>query len=288
MSSDFDTLLDQCLARLQTGESLDTILREYPDDAARLRPLLEVATRVYTLPAPRARSFAYTAARQRMLAAVDERSAQPRLGFWAALLPDFNFLRQLPGLSSIPAQVFNLAVIALLIIGLAWVFSSLDLDGNPAGKQTPTVTLTPTGSPTPTESLPTSTPTVPTPSTETPSPLIFPTLSVTTSVTITPSPTSFPTLPLFTPSPSPTSHNNGIEPTQPQPQTPTLTPTVPPPYPPPPTETPPVEPTATPTEGPTVTLIPENTFTPLPEVTATLPIPDTPTSTPTMTSSPNP
>lgn len=259
MSPDFDTLLDQCLARLQNGESVETILREFPDHAAHLRPLLEVATRVSSLPAPRARSFAYNAARQRMLNAVDDLPVQSRPRFWPAFLPDFSFLRQ------IPAQAFNLALIALLIIGLAWIFSSLDLDGNPAGKQTPTTTpletLTPTGSPTlsPTLTrtelvLQTATPTFPFSST----------LSTTITTTVTLTPTGFPTLPRFTPTPTSTPRNNGDEPTPtitptPTEAIPTPTPTDTFPYPPPVTDTPTPEPTATPTE----TSTPEPTSTPL-------------------------
>ena len=85
MSSDFDTLLDECLARLQNGESVDRILQDHPDHAARLRPLIEVATRVYTLPAPHARSAAFLNARQQMLTAVDEQANRPRPTIWQRL-----------------------------------------------------------------------------------------------------------------------------------------------------------------------------------------------------------
>lgn len=275
--TDFETLLDQCVTRLQTGESLDRILMDHPDHATRLRALLEVVARVSTLPAPRARPTAYTAARQRMVAALDARKNSPRPTRWQRLFAiprlDFSFLRELP------ANMMNLALIALLIISLVWLFSSLDLDPEPAAEQTPTPTSV--VSPTPPETpVPTGTASLIPPATQTLT--VSTTLrgadALSSTVTLTPSATSTPIFITRTPTPTPTRDKEEEEPTlTPLPtatetETPTSTPaptsTSEPPYPPPETATPtptltPTEPNPTPTETPVLSDEPP-TLTPTP------------------------
>lgn len=68
---DFDTILDDCLARVRAGESLETCLADYPDLASQLRPLLVTAAGLQSLGAPVARSEAFATGRQRMLDAVE-------------------------------------------------------------------------------------------------------------------------------------------------------------------------------------------------------------------------
>jgi hypothetical protein len=47
-SHDFDTILDECLERVFSGESVDTCLAAYPDEADELRPLLETVLEART------------------------------------------------------------------------------------------------------------------------------------------------------------------------------------------------------------------------------------------------
>ena len=69
MAADFEAVLDECLARIESGESAETCLRAYPALADELRPLLAMARGLRTVPAPRARPEAVAAGKQRVLAA---------------------------------------------------------------------------------------------------------------------------------------------------------------------------------------------------------------------------
>ena len=84
MNPDLDPALDDCLAMLHTGASVDECLVVYPAQAAALRPLLELASAVHGLPAPQARPAAVQTNRARMMAAVAAR--QPSVNR-AAVLP---------------------------------------------------------------------------------------------------------------------------------------------------------------------------------------------------------
>jgi uncharacterized membrane protein (DUF485 family) len=42
MINDFDRILDECIDRINRGESIDSCLANYPDLAEQLRPLLEI------------------------------------------------------------------------------------------------------------------------------------------------------------------------------------------------------------------------------------------------------
>jgi hypothetical protein len=46
MADNFDQLLDKCLDRIAAGEEIDSVLSDYPSDAARLRPLLQTMVRM--------------------------------------------------------------------------------------------------------------------------------------------------------------------------------------------------------------------------------------------------
>jgi hypothetical protein len=76
MSREIEVILDECLAWLAAGASLDSCLARYPDRAEELRPLLELTLAVRATPAPQARPAAVHAGRQRMLktAAAKQRS----------------------------------------------------------------------------------------------------------------------------------------------------------------------------------------------------------------------
>ncbi|HUF54293.1 MAG TPA: DUF5666 domain-containing protein [Dehalococcoidia bacterium] len=50
MINRYDAILDECLASLRAGESLDDCLARYPKHASRLRPVLSLATRVQSSP----------------------------------------------------------------------------------------------------------------------------------------------------------------------------------------------------------------------------------------------
>jgi hypothetical protein len=72
---DFATILDDCLERIATGESLQSCLERYPGYAAELQPLLEVAILMRAAPPPLTE-----AARQRGRAAMQRAAATVHSG----------------------------------------------------------------------------------------------------------------------------------------------------------------------------------------------------------------
>ena len=74
MKHDVDSALDDCLALLQSGQAtLDECLARYPDLAADLRPLLEMATEVSHVPLPASSPAAFAAGKRRMLQTLAEK-----------------------------------------------------------------------------------------------------------------------------------------------------------------------------------------------------------------------
>src|SRR3712207_777527 len=73
----FEAVLDQCLERIAAGDSIEACLRDFPQHAAALGPLLEAAARLHALDLPTLSRPAHNAARARAHAAfVAQRSAR--------------------------------------------------------------------------------------------------------------------------------------------------------------------------------------------------------------------
>lgn len=85
MSSEIEVILDDCLAWLAAGASLDSCLARYPDHVEELRPLLEMTLAVRSTPTPQARSATVRVGRQRMLmaAAAKQRSQAVSKSFFS-------------------------------------------------------------------------------------------------------------------------------------------------------------------------------------------------------------
>jgi hypothetical protein len=83
MGRDFQSILDECLKELETGQSLDAILARYPEQADELRPLLLTAQNLKAMPIARPRSHVQQAGWQRFLgeAIALRRARQPRPAF---------------------------------------------------------------------------------------------------------------------------------------------------------------------------------------------------------------
>lgn len=58
----FQSILDECIAALEQGETVEACLERYPKHAPRLRPLLQLAARVRQIPPAKARPWAQTTA----------------------------------------------------------------------------------------------------------------------------------------------------------------------------------------------------------------------------------
>jgi len=67
VGQNFQTILDECLKELETGQPLDAILARYPEEADQLRPLLVAAQNLKAMPIARPRSHVQEAGWQRFL-----------------------------------------------------------------------------------------------------------------------------------------------------------------------------------------------------------------------------
>jgi len=123
MQRDVDGTLDECLALLQSGQAtLDECLARYPDQAAQLRLLLEMAIEIRRLPPPLSSPAAFEAGKNRMLQALVEKKRRqetssnlsPRIAKWIDTL--FRG-RQRP---TVPkrAPAFQLALTAAVVLVL--------------------------------------------------------------------------------------------------------------------------------------------------------------------------
>ncbi len=79
MNRKFETVLDECLDRIQAGATVEACLARFPEHAEALHPLLRMASAVRAVPPPRPDPAAVYAGRQGMLRAVTERNARQPL-----------------------------------------------------------------------------------------------------------------------------------------------------------------------------------------------------------------
>ncbi len=83
MASDFEQILDQCIDRVNRGESPEACATDYPQYASRLEPLLQTMSQTQQTYVFTPSSDAKREARQKLLAAM-EKQAQP--SFWQKVL----------------------------------------------------------------------------------------------------------------------------------------------------------------------------------------------------------
>jgi hypothetical protein len=99
MGRNFQTILDECLRELETGQSLDAILARYPEEADELRPLLLTAQNLKAMPIARPRSHVQQAGWQRFLgqaiALRRARQRRPALSLWRPLAAAASFVLML-------------------------------------------------------------------------------------------------------------------------------------------------------------------------------------------------
>ena len=77
MKSDFELILEECLAQMRSGKAIEECLSAHPDQAKKLRPLLQAAAHVWEIPIPHARPEAVQAGRERLLAGANLRNLSP-------------------------------------------------------------------------------------------------------------------------------------------------------------------------------------------------------------------
>ncbi len=115
MSKDLDTLLDKCIDRINSGESLEECLASYPEQAKELEPLLRAVWDFRDACSPIPKPTARTVARQRLDAAL----VSSDKGAWK------RERRPVPlfGWSRVWAAVAIALVLALIGFGLQWVLT---------------------------------------------------------------------------------------------------------------------------------------------------------------------
>lgn len=176
----FDAFND-CIDRLNTGQSLDDCLRAHPQHADRLLPLLETAILVQRAQ-PAVPPGAKMRVRQQVMGSAPRRAMRVR------------FAR--PGLVLTAASVLVVGfVVAMFLLTSRGTGPLLRTEPLPTGTHTPTVTLTqsPTATATPsTMASPSASPTATRTGTATPTPSRTPTATSPPSPTATPSPTPSP------------------------------------------------------------------------------------------------
>jgi hypothetical protein len=120
MTDNLDALLDECIDRINTGESLEECLASYPEHAERLEPLLRSILDIRATCSPMPSPAAKAAARQRLYAALAE--GEKPLKLRGALMPSLT-----------KPRAWAVAVILSLLAIIAGISSwALVLGGAPA------------------------------------------------------------------------------------------------------------------------------------------------------------
>ncbi len=119
MRHDLDVALDQCLAWMREGMDLRTCLDRYPEYAAELRPLLEVAVDVVRVRVPASPFEARAAGQQRMLAAMAQKQERRARAHPVVLFLRQTFWSMLPGRPGSLRPAWQLAAVMLTVVLLA-------------------------------------------------------------------------------------------------------------------------------------------------------------------------
>lgn len=122
MSRDLENVLDDCLAQLHAGASVEECLASHPKHAEALRPLLSMASAVRDVPAPRPSPAAFYANQQRMLEtaqakAVGQQTPRPPIFGW--VVPDWLSLGGLFNRPLIRATMTMAVLILVMALGTA-------------------------------------------------------------------------------------------------------------------------------------------------------------------------
>jgi hypothetical protein len=133
MRHDLDAALDQCLTWLRTGMDIESCLGRYPEYAAELRPLLELAVDLARVRVPASAVGVRAAGQRRMVAILAQK--QQRL---ARVHPAARFARQMlwslvPGRPGSLRSAWQLAAVMLTILFLAsgWMTVAASADSLP-------------------------------------------------------------------------------------------------------------------------------------------------------------
>jgi len=93
MKPDFDTILDECIRRVEAGEDLAACLADYPEFSDELEPLLNLVQEMHALPAPQGSPTAALAGQERMLAKLDD-AQESQTSLWESWIAMFALISQ--------------------------------------------------------------------------------------------------------------------------------------------------------------------------------------------------
>jgi hypothetical protein len=119
MRHELDAALDQCLAWMREGMDLKTCLDRYPEYAAELRPLLEVAVDVVRVRVPASPIEARADGQRRMLAVMAQKQERLARTHPATLLVKRIFASLLPGKPGSLRPAWQLAAVMLMVVLIA-------------------------------------------------------------------------------------------------------------------------------------------------------------------------
>jgi hypothetical protein len=128
MKGDIDSILDDCLK--QSGATVEESVANYLDEAAILRPLLEIALEVQRLDPPQMSPVAFAAGKQLMLAALAEKRRRQALSRspWSRVAEQMvSLFRREGGLTvrwGRPVLIGALATVTVFVWVLAWGLGS--------------------------------------------------------------------------------------------------------------------------------------------------------------------
>lgn len=134
MSADFEIILDECLAQLKKGESLDAGLGDHSAMADELRPLLALAAGLRAAPPPRASTVAVADGKQKMLAAFaaqGRRQVAPEAIFNAYARRIRAFLRLGTDTDVKYVLRFAVGILLVLVFGASGVLAAASTDSLP-------------------------------------------------------------------------------------------------------------------------------------------------------------
>ena len=126
---DFALVLDECIDALQSGISLETILKQYPDKAERLSPLLQTAALIPNLPNPLPPKDAAMTSKSRLMEVLSEQKKDSQRLKKKVIDELGTGLHRGPG-RGIILFVFSLVLVFILLSSLC-VTASESLPGSP-------------------------------------------------------------------------------------------------------------------------------------------------------------
>lgn len=133
---DFQSILDQCIGRIQAGESIKRCLADYPEMADELSPLLALSSDLVEIEPLTSTSQAVSAGRDAMFAAFDEVEEASNVGLIQLGL--FGWLREtLSGSADSFSAAPQLSLVGRMAIVMIGIFASAGVVANSSASSLP-------------------------------------------------------------------------------------------------------------------------------------------------------